>query len=47
MLRERPQLQYLMLHNIDTVGVDVDPALLGLHIRAGATLTVEVIYAPA
>jgi hypothetical protein len=43
MLRERPQLKYLFLHNIDTLGADVDPALLGLHIRSGACLTFEVI----
>jgi hypothetical protein len=42
LLRERPQLQYLVLHNIDTVGMDVSPALLGHHIRAGAAMTVEV-----
>ena len=33
LLAERPQLKYLMLHNIDTLGADPDPALLGLHIR--------------
>ena len=43
LLRHRPQLQHLVLHNIDTVGMDVDPALLGYHIHAGATMTVEVI----
>ncbi|HET7769879.1 MAG TPA: UTP--glucose-1-phosphate uridylyltransferase [Chloroflexota bacterium] len=43
LLEERPQLQYLVLHNIDTVGMDVDPALLGHHIESGATMTVEVI----
>ena len=42
LLRERPQLQYLVLHNVDTVGMDVDPALLGWHIQSGATATVEV-----
>jgi hypothetical protein len=42
LLRRRPQLQYLVLHNIDTVGMDVDPAILGWHIRQGATLTFEV-----
>lgn len=42
LLRERPQLQYLVLHNVDTVGMDVDPALLGWHIRSGAPATVEV-----
>jgi len=43
LLRERPQLKYLFLHNIDTLGADVAPALLGLHIRSGACLTFEVI----
>jgi hypothetical protein len=43
MLAERPQLKYLLLHNIDTLGADVDPALLGSHIRSGACLTFEVI----
>ena len=35
LLHERPQLKYLLLHNIDTLGADVDPALLGLHIAGG------------
>ncbi|MHA3771087.1 UTP--glucose-1-phosphate uridylyltransferase [Verrucomicrobiota bacterium sgz303538] len=43
LLAERPQLRYLMLHNIDTVGADVDPALLGQHIRSGACLSFEVM----
>ena len=43
LLEERPQLKYLLLHNIDTLGADVDPALLGSHIRSGAGLTFEVI----
>jgi hypothetical protein len=43
LLRDRPELQYLLLHNIDTLGADLDPALLGTHIASGATLTVEVI----
>ncbi|HEV2126896.1 MAG TPA: UTP--glucose-1-phosphate uridylyltransferase, partial [Chloroflexota bacterium] len=42
LLRQRPQLQYLVLHNIDTVGMNVDPALLGWHIQAEAAMTVEV-----
>ena len=33
LLAERPQLKYLLLHNIDTLGADVDPALLGWHIQ--------------
>jgi UDP-N-acetylglucosamine pyrophosphorylase len=32
-----------MLHNIDTVGADLDPALLGQHIESGACLSFEVI----
>ena len=43
MLAERPQLKYLMLHNIDTLGAELDPGLLGLHIRQGACLSFEVI----
>ena len=43
LLAERPQLRHLMLHNIDTLGADVDPALLGQHIESGACLTFEVI----
>ena len=43
LLAERPQLQHLVLHNIDTVGMDVDPALLGAHIQSDAGLTFEVI----
>ncbi len=39
----RPQLKYLMIHNIDTLGTDVDPALLGVHISRGTCLTFEVI----
>jgi hypothetical protein len=38
-----PNLKYLMLHNIDTLGADVDATMLGQHIDAGAALTFEVI----
>jgi hypothetical protein len=43
LLEERPALKYLMLHNIDTLGADLDPALLGLHADRGACLSFEVI----
>ena len=43
LLDERPGLKYLMVHNIDTLGTDVDAALLGYHIREGAAITAEVI----
>ena len=43
LLAVRPQLRYLMLHNIDTLGADVDASLLGWHVRQGADLTYELI----
>jgi len=43
LLKERPQLKHLMLHNVDTVGANVDPAVLGLHIELGGCLSFEVI----
>lgn len=43
LLKTRPQLKYLMMHNIDTLGADLDPAVLGQHIQSGAAMTVEVI----
>jgi hypothetical protein len=32
-----------MVHNIDTLGADLDPSLLGYHVEEGATLSFEVI----
>ncbi len=43
LLAARPQLETLLLHNIDTLGASLDPAVLGHHLRSGATLTFEVI----
>jgi hypothetical protein len=43
LLEERPDLKYLMVHNIDTLGADADAALLGRHIESGAAMSVEVI----
>ncbi|MFN9369466.1 MAG: UTP--glucose-1-phosphate uridylyltransferase [Planctomycetia bacterium] len=43
LLAEQPQLKWLFLHNIDTVGADLDPALLGRHIAGGSCLSYEVI----
>jgi len=43
LLAERPELEYLMVHNIDTLGVNVDPEILGHHIDQGAAWTTEVI----
>lgn len=43
LLAERPNLKYLMVHNIDTLGADVNPGMLGLHIGRDSDFTVEVI----
>ena len=43
LLTDRPNLRWLFLHNIDTVGADLDPTLLGRHIAGGSCLTYEVI----
>ncbi len=43
LLGERPNLKHLMVHNIDTLGADLDPGLLGLHAASGNPLTFEVI----
>ena len=44
LLDARPHLRTLFMHNIDTVGADVDPALLGQHLLSGAAMTGEVIH---
>ncbi len=43
LLQSSPRLQYLLLHNVDTLGASVDPALLATHIASGAAFTVEVV----
>ena len=43
LLQQQPQLKYLLIHNIDTLGAHLDPALLGAHIASDACLTYEVI----
>jgi hypothetical protein len=43
LLAERPQLKYLMVHNIDTLGATADPSILGMHIASGNTLSFEII----
>jgi len=44
LLQERPQLKYLLVHNIDTLGAQPDPGILGRHIDSGATFSFEVIH---
>jgi hypothetical protein len=43
MLADQPQLKFLLLHNIDTLGANLDPSLLGRHIDQGWCLAYEVI----
>ena len=43
MLDEQSSLEYLLLHNIDTLGANVDPGMFGQFIDDGSTLTFEVI----
>jgi hypothetical protein len=44
MLQDRPQLQTLLLHNVDTVGADIDVGLLGLFLeRSQSALAFEVV----
>ena len=43
LLDEYPNLQWLLVHNIDTLGAFVEPAVLGLVIESAATLSFEVI----
>ena len=43
LLANQPGLKYLMLHNVDTVGADVDPAILGLFAERARAFAFEVI----
>jgi hypothetical protein len=43
LLAAQPDLEHLLLHNIDTLGANLDPAVFGRHILEGAALSVEVI----
>jgi len=38
-----PSLQFLMVHNIDTLGANADPALLGWFVEQKAAMMFEVI----
>lgn len=43
LLAEQPQLDYLLMHNVDTLGATIEPALLGQHIESNAAFTIEVV----
>jgi hypothetical protein len=43
LLLQQPELKYMMLHNIDTLGAALEPYCLGQHIESGNALTFEVV----
>jgi hypothetical protein len=43
LLKTNPKLKYLFMHNIDTMGANLDPIIFGRHIESKAGMTVEVI----
>ena len=43
LLLENPNLKHLLVHNIDTLGANADPAILGYHIKQNKGMSVEVI----
>ena len=43
LLQLRPQLKTLLVHNVDTLGAFVDPAILGTHLASGQGINIEVI----
>ncbi len=43
LIQENPNLKHLLVHNIDTLGANVNPAMLGYHIQQNKGMTIEVI----
>jgi hypothetical protein len=43
LLNMHPNVKHILVHNIDTMGANVDPTILGKHIENRAGMTVEVI----
>jgi galactokinase/mevalonate kinase-like predicted kinase len=43
MLKDNPNLRYLLVHNADTLGAALDPVILGMHIGTGTPLSFEVL----
>jgi UDP-N-acetylglucosamine pyrophosphorylase len=43
LLQENPKVEHILLHNVDTLGADIDPAALNYHIKSDNALTFEVI----
>jgi hypothetical protein len=43
LLSANPELQFLLMHNVDTLGATLDPAVLELHRQSGHCLNFEVV----
>ncbi len=43
MLKEHPDLEHLLVHNVDTLGANADPEVFGYHLGTKAALSAEVI----
>ncbi|MBK8944587.1 MAG: UTP--glucose-1-phosphate uridylyltransferase [Ignavibacteriae bacterium] len=43
LLNQNPNLKHVLMHNIDTLGTDINPYILGYHIEKNKALSVEVI----
>ena len=43
LVEDNPDLKYILVHNIDTLGANADPAMLGYHIKQRKAMSVEVI----
>lgn len=43
LIQSNPKVKHLFMHNVDTLGANLDPGLLGFHIQQNAALTFEVI----
>ena len=42
LLENHPNLKYLLVHNVDTLGANLDAALLGCHIVSDSAMSIEV-----
>ena len=42
-IKDYPGIQHLLLHNIDTLGVNLSPEILNYHMTSGNALTFEVV----
>jgi hypothetical protein len=43
LLKEHGDVEHLLVHNVDTLGANADPAVFGIHLNSGSALTAEVI----